>query len=257
MTEKNSKVRRFRVPLADLEEGERVLPEEAAHYVTRVRRLARGDAFVAFDPVAALESDATLLEITRDRVLCRLEAPRPGDVPDGPRVTLIQCAGKGDKIEEVIRSATALGATAIVFAESERAVVRFNTADAEKRRARFHAVALDVARQSGRGDLPTISLARSLADAFDQTASGDLKLCLDPEATTTFSQAFEPRRVPDIVLLIGPEGGLSAAEYEAAERAGFARVRLGKFTLRTELAAAAALGALSAFAYGLPNRAGA
>ena len=246
MTEKSSKGRLLRVPLADLTEGERVLPEEAAHYVTRVRRLARGDAFVAFDPVRALEADATVLEATRERVRCRLEAPRPGDVPDGPRVTLIQCAGKGDKIEDVIRSATALGAAAILFAESERAVVRFSASDAEKRRARFHAVALDAGRQSGRGDLPAISVAGSLAEAFDQTASAARKLCLDPEASIGLLQALDGHPAPEIVLLIGPEGGLSEAEYEAAETAGFTRVRLGKFTLRTELAAAAALGALAA-----------
>jgi 16S rRNA (uracil1498-N3)-methyltransferase len=246
MIERSSKGRVFRVPLADLAAGERVLPDDAAHYVTRVRRLARGDAFVAFDPVAALESDATVLESTRDRVLCRLEAPRPGYVPDGPRVTLIQCAGKGDKIEEVIRSATALGATAIVFAESERAVVRFGSSDTEKRRARLHAIALDAGRQSGRGDLPVISLAESLAGVLDQAAPGALKLCLDPEATEPLIQRLGSHAGREIVLLIGPEGGLTAAEYDAAESAGFARVRLGKFTLRTELAAAAALGAVAA-----------
>jgi 16S rRNA (uracil1498-N3)-methyltransferase len=254
MTEKASKARSFRVPLADLTEGERLLPADAAHYVTRVRRLIRGDAFVAFDPVAALESNATLLEITRDRVLCRLEAPRPGEVPDGARVTLIQCAGKGDKLEDVIRSATALGAASIVFAESERAVVRFGTSDADKRQARFRAIALDAGRQSGRGDLPTISVAGSLADAFGRTAPGAAKFCLDPEASTAFFEALQGHRGPELVLLIGPEGGLTAAEYDAAESAGFVRVRLGKFTLRTELAAAAALGALAAFSYGVPNR---
>lgn len=249
MTDKSRKSRSFRVPLAELAEGERVLPEEAAHYVTRVRRLARGDGFIAFDPAAALEADAIVLEVTRERVRCRLEAPRPGDVPDGPRVTLIQCAGKGDKLEDVTRSATALGAAAIVFAESERAVVRFGTSDSDKRQARLHAIALDAGRQSGRGDLPAISLARSLLDALHQTAPGALKLCLDPEASTPFFAAFEGARAAELVLLIGPEGGLTAAEYDAAESAGFVRVRLGKFTLRTELAAAAALGALSAFSF--------
>lgn len=250
MIERSSKGRVFRVPLADLAAGERVLQDDAAHYVTRVRRLARGDTFVAFDPVAALEADATVLEATRDRVLCRLEAPRPGYVPDGPRVTLIQCAGKGDKIEEVIRSATALGATAIVFAESERAVVRFGSSDSEKRRARLHAVALDAGRQSGRGDLPTISIVESLTEVLERTAPEALKLCLDPEGSIPLFERLEGYAGSEIVLLIGPEGGLTPAEYDAAESSGFTRVRLGKFTLRTELAAAAALGALAAFLCG-------
>jgi 16S rRNA (uracil1498-N3)-methyltransferase len=249
MHEKGSKSRVLRVPLSDLAEGERVLPDEAAHYVTRVRRLARGDTFIAFDPVAALESDATVLEATRDRVRCQFEPPRAGNVPDGPRVTLIQCAGKGDKIEEVVRSATALGATAIVFAESERAVVRFGSSDGDKRRARLHAIALDAGRQSGRGDLPAISLAGSLLEAFQQLAPGTLKLCLDPEATESLVQRLGSYAGPEIVLLVGPEGGLTGAEYGAAEGAGFARVRLAKFTLRTELAAAAALGAVAAFLF--------
>jgi 16S rRNA (uracil1498-N3)-methyltransferase len=238
----------LRVPLDDLAAGERRLPEEATHYLTRVRRLAPGDVFVAFDPERGLEADAVLLEVTRSEARCRLQTPRPGRVASGPRVTLVQCAGKGDKIEDVIRSATALGVSELVFAESERTVVRFAASAADKRRSRLAAVALDAARQSGRGDVPRLPDPLPLADALARLdASASERLCLDPRAEVSLISVLSASPLTTaIVLLIGPEGGLSDAEYAAAESAGFQRVRLGPFVLRTELAAAAALGAVTA-----------
>ena len=87
-------------------------------------------------------------------------------------------------------------------------------------------------------------LADVLAALRDDRAT---KLCLDPHATAAFASALPPHDDPNrIVLLVGPEGGLSDDELALAERAAFTRVRLGPFVLRTELAATAALGALLA-----------
>ena len=247
MSERRGPARVLRVPLGELTPGERRLPEDAAHYVARVRRLAPGDTFVAFDPERGVEADAVLLEATRAEVRCRLDEPRPGRVPSGPRITLLQCAGKGDKVEDVVRSATALGVAQIVFAESERTVVRFRASAADKRRARLAAVALDAARQSGRGDIPHLSDPSSFADALTRPELADaVRLCLDPRAETPLFFAIPSALPSAIAVLIGPEGGLSESEHAAAENAGFRRVRLGSFVLRTELAATAALAALAA-----------
>lgn len=236
--------RRVRVPLEGLEAGERNLDGPVAHYLGRVHRLGPGDAFTAFDPSARLEADAEIIASARGSLRCRFEAPRPARVV-GRGLTLIQCAAKGDKLDEVVRAATALGVSALYVAESERGVALPSAA--KNRRERLLAVALDAARQSGRGDLPELGEPAPLAELLAEFAErAGCKLCLHPEAELGFGAALAACEAPDVVLLVGPEGGFTAAELERAKGAGFTLVRLGALVLRTELAGIAALGAVIA-----------
>src|SRR4051794_26640555 len=114
--------RKARVPFAPLLAGEHPIVGDPAHYLTRVLRLRAGAELTAFDPVARLEAVVTLLEVENGRVLARFAEPTPARVVGLAGVTLVQCAGKGDKVDEVVRAATALGVSALVIAESERAV---------------------------------------------------------------------------------------------------------------------------------------
>jgi 16S rRNA (uracil1498-N3)-methyltransferase len=239
-------VRKVRVAVSGIEPGERRLDGDAAHYLTHVHRLARGEAFVAFDPAARLESAGEIVRVDREAVIVRLGESEPARAVPPFEVTLVQCAGKGDRVDDVVRSTTALGVGAIVVAESSRSVVRVESDRAQKKRERWRAIALDAARQSGRGDVPDIDGPRPLADALsslrDRPAT---KLCLDPRAATTFSN-LSTKEPFAFVLLVGPEGGLTDDELTLADRTGFARARLGPFVLRTELAATAALATLLA-----------
>jgi 16S rRNA (uracil1498-N3)-methyltransferase len=235
----------LRVAVEGLVAGERSLEASAAHYVTRVHRLAAGDAFVAFDPDARLEAEATVLAVGKHDVRCHLEAPRPARLLGMPGVTLILCATKGDKLDDVIRAATALGASAVSVVASGRSVPELG--DAEKRFARFRAIAVDAARQSGRGDLPELLGPLPLAETLSGlAASSALKLCLDPGAAMGLGAALAERGGRPLSVLVGPEGGFTQAELDAAEGAGFVRVRLGELVLRAELAAIAALSAVVA-----------
>jgi 16S rRNA (uracil1498-N3)-methyltransferase len=136
----------------------------------------------------------------------------------------------------------------IVVAESSRSVARVEGERAARRAERWRAIALDAARQSGRGDVPDIIGPRPLGDVLSELRERSAtKLCLDPHATTPFASAVAQASTA-VVLLVGPEGGLTDDELERADRTGFTRVRLGPFVLRTELAGAAALGALLALA---------
>lgn len=237
--------RRIRVPLGELSAGERRLDGAQARYLTRVLRLREGATVTAFDPAARSEADATLVEVGRDHVLARFGEPRPASVVGRTDVTLVWCAGKGDKPDEVVRAATALGVGAVMIATSERSVARAEATP--ERHARLTAIALDAARQSGRGDLPTLTgpleLARLLAEVGPTAA---LKLCLDPGAERSLGAALAERRGRGLMLLIGPEGGFADDELALARDAGFAFVRFGTLVLRTELAAVAALGAVLA-----------
>jgi 16S rRNA (uracil1498-N3)-methyltransferase len=237
--------RTVRVALEELREGVHPITGEPARYLTRVLRLREGASFTAFDPAARVEAEATLLSVERGHVVARFAQPVPASVVGSRAVTLIQCAGKGDKVDEVVRAATALGAGRIVIATSERSVTRA-TATSE-RSARLHAIALDAARQSGRGDLPLLEGPLPLAEALGAVAASPaLKLCLEPTAERSLGQALGERGGRPLVLLVGPEGGFSEAESAQAYASGFALVRLGALVLRTELAAVATLGAVLA-----------
>jgi 16S rRNA (uracil1498-N3)-methyltransferase len=238
-------VPKVRVALMGLSPGERRLEGDSAHYLAHVHRLRPGETFVAFDPSACLESRGEVVRIDREGVLVHLGENEPARAVAVNDVTLVQCAGKGDKLDDVVRSTTALGVRAIVVAESSRSVVRLEGERAARRAERLRAIALDAARQSGRGDVTDITGPRPLGAVLDEFGARQAKkLCLDPYATTSFAGVFSPGSssiAAEIVLLVGPEGGLTDDELAHAERAGFTRVRLGPFVLRTELAAIAAV----------------
>ncbi len=237
--------RPLRVPLDGIARGELLLPTDSARYVTRVHRLGVGDSLTVFDPSASIEADARVVDVDRDRCRIAIDEPRPAANPAQLRVTLAQGLGKGDKIDAVVRDATELGATRIVPLVTARTVRR---PEGDGPRARLHRIAVEAARQSGRGDIPLVEGPLAIATWLSGFVSeGTLALCLDPSAETTMASAL--RRLKDdaaVCLLIGPEGGFDTAELDLATQAGFVRVSLGRLVLRTETAATAAMGAIVA-----------
>ena len=230
-----------RVPLAELQAGERLLDAKTARYLVDILRLRAGDTFLAFDSQARVEADATLGAGNR----CVLGEVRAAARAVATGIVLVQALGKGDKTEQVVRSATALGAAEVHLVDSARSVARAGERS-DAKRSRLESIALDAARQCGRGDVPTIvgphPLSRELATWREVTA---LKLCLVPGATRSLRSLTETWSVGSpIALLVGPEGGLAEEELAAAEAAGFIAVSFGELVLRTEIAGVAALGAL-------------
>jgi 16S rRNA (uracil1498-N3)-methyltransferase len=234
--------------LPELHAGRSELPREQAHYVSVVHRLGNGDRFTAFDPESCLECDAQIVEVNRARVACLLEAPRAADIR-GLGVTLLQGAAKGDRLDSVVRAATALGVDALRIVLTERSVAH----PREMKVERLRAIAIEAARQCGRGDVPRLEGPEALAACLPSFgAVRALKLCLTPAAHEPLANLIRDWTPgTPVVLLVGPEGGLSAGEEEAARASGFAEAALGPLTLRTELAA---LAALACFAGRLPGR---
>ncbi|APR85948.1 Ribosomal RNA small subunit methyltransferase E [Minicystis rosea] len=228
----------LRVPIADLAAGELTLAPEAAAYVARVHRLAVGDRLVVFDPDRALEADAAIAEVGKRAVVVRVEAPRPALRP--PRaITLIQGIGKGDKMDAIARDATELGVTRIIPALCERSVARPDAA----RAARWRRIAVEAARQCGRGDAPIIDPPTPFLDVV--RASDGARFCLDPRADRGLGAALAVLPpTATVAFAVGPEGGLSDEELAAAAAAGFTSVSIGRLILRTETVCAAVLGAL-------------
>jgi 16S rRNA (uracil1498-N3)-methyltransferase len=237
----------LRVPLGMIAAGMKELPREAATYVTRVHRLGAGEAIVVFDPDAAVEADATVVDVTRRAVTIRIGETRAARCTPSRSVTLLQGVGKGDKFDAIVRDATELGATRIVPVLCERSVSKPDAA----RSARWRRIAVEAARQCGRGDAPPIAAPTRFVDAVRAAGRDALSLCFDPAAKQPLAESLAPLRggaspARAVVFAIGPEGGLSDEELAAAATAGFDRVSLGPLVLRTETACAAVLGALLA-----------
>lgn len=240
--------KRVRVAIAGLAPGEQLLDRAAAHYLTRVRRLRPGDRFIAFDPEQRIEALAVLLDNGSKSARCNVHAVEAATVVAERRVFLIQAIGKGDKPDRVIRDATALAVTTIVLCQTERSVVKvFENSTRERR---WRAIALDAARQCGRGDAPAVIGPTGLSGALLLSGLPPFRAVLDSESPAPLVSVLEqtPTARESAAFLIGPEGGLSKHELALADQAGFVRCSLGPFTLRTELAASAVLSTYSNWA---------
>jgi 16S rRNA (uracil1498-N3)-methyltransferase len=235
----------LRVAAPAIEPGTHALPPDAAAYVARVHRLGPGDRLVLFDPDRAVEADAEIVEVGRREVRAAVGPLRPAALRPSRRVTLIQGIGKGDKMDGIVRDATELGVTRVAPAICARSVARPDAA----RAARWRRIAVEAARQCGRGDAPAIAAPVGFEAALREArADGERAgLCLDPAAELRLGEALaQVGADTQVVVAVGPEGGLSDAELAAAEEAGLRRVTLGPLILRTETVCAAVLGALLA-----------
>ncbi len=231
----------LRVPMNDLASKDRVrdLDEEQTRYVVRVHRKRVGDRFVAFDAKLGVECDAVLVakarvELGEVRAATKAIATRA--------ITWIHGSPKADKADAIVRDATELGATKIVFVYTARIVAK----PPVSRVARWSKIALEAARQCGRADVPDVSLALAWEDAL-AACDADVRVCLDPIGTPLRDALASARG--SIAFAAGPEGGFTDDELDEARRRGFVVCRLGNFVMRTETVPAATLGALAAFTF--------
>ncbi|MCU0684841.1 MAG: 16S rRNA (uracil(1498)-N(3))-methyltransferase [Polyangiaceae bacterium] len=238
--------RPLRVPVAGLRPGPLALPPEAARYVGTVHRLGPGAPLVLVDHAARLEASARVRHVARGAVDVDVDEPRPSPSLPPRSIVLLQGLPKGDKMDAIVRDATELGVARVVPIFAARSIVRPG-AGGGGRLERWRRVALEAARQCGRGDLPEVLEPLSVEGAFQLALPPGPRLVLEPDAPP-LRDAFGPVLPAAIAFAVGPEGGWEASELDAARAAGWALASLGPFVLRTETAAAAALGALWALA---------
>ncbi|WXL25346.1 16S rRNA (uracil(1498)-N(3))-methyltransferase [Ectopseudomonas mendocina] len=220
---------------APLSLGQHELPEDQAHYISRVLRHSVGDAVQLFDG-SGQEYLGDLIEVGKKTVRVDLRESFAGQ-PDSPlNIHLGQGLSRGERMDWAIQKATELGANEISLIVSERCEVRLKDERADKRLAHWRQVAISACEQCGRSTVPLIHPPISLAEWLKQVEA-DLKLVLHPVAEPWASHA----KPHSLAFLIGPEGGLSDAEVKQAQDQGFHAARLGPRVLRTETAPVVAL----------------
>lgn len=223
-----------------------VLTGSEAHHAAAVRRV-RVDEAVTLGDGRGVWLDGTVGAVGPKQVevvvTARDERPAPS-----PRFVLVQALAKGDRDELAVQAATELGVDAIVPWQAARSVSRWD-AKAEKGIARWQTIVREAAKQAHRAWIPEVEGVVRTADlvSLAQTA---LVLVLEPSASVRLTAvATDPSDGRDVVLVVGPEGGIAPEELSALADAGARLVRLGDTVLRTSTAGAAALSVLSA-AYG-------
>lgn len=217
------------------------LPPEQSHHAAHVLRLAAGDAVIAFDG-RGNEYAATVERISRGGVSLVLGEPRAVDRESPLHVTLAQGISSGERMDYTIQKAVELGVAAVQPLATERSVVRLGAERAAKRLAHWQGVVVAACEQCGRNRVPQVLAVAPLTSWLAALDASTLKLTLTPGAAHRLAELERP--AAPMVLLAGPEGGLSPREHADAIGSGFVPVRMGPRVLRTETAAVAALAAM-------------
>ena len=224
---------------------------EDAHHISRALRMAAGERIIVCD-AQGTDYTCVLTDFLPDRVLAQVEGEGPTQTEPPYFAVLYQGLPKGEKFDSIIQKAVECGVCRIIPFESERSVVRIREGKEGKKAERQNRIALEAAKQCGRGILPTVEPARPLQKVLPEAQSFDLALfCYEGEGTTSLPVVLKQARQalpqkPKIALLIGSEGGFSEAEAKAANEKGWISVGLGKRILRTETAPIVALSMLAA-----------
>jgi 16S rRNA (uracil1498-N3)-methyltransferase len=178
------------------------------------------------------------------KVLSRVQEPRPR-----PWLTVVQALAKGDRDERAIETMTEVGVDAIVPWQAGRSIVRWDSARAAKGVGRWRTTAREAAKQSRRSWVPQISDVEKTPDVVSRLrscarSSSGMALVLHEDASRALPE-LRPG-VGEIVLIVGPEGGLSDDELAAFEAVGAVACRLGPTVLRTSTAGTVAAAVLLA-----------
>ncbi len=216
------------------------LDADDAHHLRVVLHAQPGQKIAVLDG-SGREWPATLLELGKTKGLARLgESGLPQTEPP-VQITVAQALPKvTDKMEQVLQRGTEIGASGFWAFASERSLTHLTGERHEKRHGRWEAIIKTAAEQAHRALLPTLRVDGEFAEVLRAAGEFDLTLlAYEGERETTLRSTLHTLPAPPkrILLIVGPESGLSDGEVKAARKAGVPIISLGPRILRTETAA--------------------
>lgn len=233
-------------------ESEAVITGPDVNHIKNVLRMRPGERILLSDGKGT-NCLCELTEIGSERVTARILPEEVTDTELPVEVTLYQGLPKGDKMEYIVQKCVELGVSRIVPVEMKRCVAKLDAKKEEARRKRWHGISESAAKQSKRMIVPEISGVMKYKAAIEEAGTFDLALLPyeDSESlegaggmklTRMLIEGLKPGQ--KCAVFIGPEGGFSDDEVEAARAAGARTITLGKRILRTETAGLFVLSAI-------------
>ena len=230
---------RFYLPTALAPHTTLNLPDNIIRHI-HVLRLNAGDSITLFNGTGN-DFAATLQTIGKRHAECHIHAQRQPENESPLAITLVQAISSGERMDFTLQKSVELGVRAICPIISERCVVRLSGERADKRVQRWQDIVIAACEQSGRSIVPTVLPIVSFSDYLRQMPP-ELHLMMSLRRATTLRDIAPAPQ--SLRLMIGPEGGWTPAEEQAALDAGVQTITLGKRVLRTETASLAVLAAM-------------
>ena len=216
------------------------LSESAGQHVGTVLRMQAGEKLVLFSGDNR-EWDVEIVTARKKKVSVRIVAERLVNRESPRIIRLAQAISKGERMEIIIQKAVELGVTTITPLISEHCVVRLENDRLEKKHRQWEAIAISACEQCGRNSIPEIYAPITFKD-FLKTCKISEKFLLHPTSNLTLDKL--KLSSSEVLVLIGPEGGLSEEEIRLAIKNNFQAISLGPRILRTETAAISILSIL-------------
>jgi 16S rRNA (uracil1498-N3)-methyltransferase len=219
-------MRIHRVFIPDLQGGNITLTGQEAHHLSKVLRVSVGQNVKVFNG-QGLEAIGIIQNVGEFQVILNLQSPQPSQTEAGIKITLASALLKGDKLSDVVRQATELGVVEIQPFMSQHCDIRELSANKLERLRR---IAQEASKQSGRSVVPVIHEAIKL----EALPLSPQTLVAHPYTSATLKDIATP--TSNLMLITGPEGGLSNHEIETLVHKGAIALRLGPRILRAETA---------------------
>jgi 16S rRNA (uracil1498-N3)-methyltransferase len=214
-----------------------VLRGREGRHASTVRRLEAGERVDVTDGAGTV-AECTVVASAPGELSLAVRARRTEPLPQ-PRLVVLQAILKGDRGELAVELLTEVGTDVIVPWSAERCVAVWRGERAVKSRARWRTAAEEAAKQSRRAWFPDVTAQADLAAAVRRVEAAALAIVLDPDATAS-PASLELPAAGEIVLVVGPEGGISPTEADAFRGAGAVSAALGPTVLRASTAGVAA-----------------
>lgn len=240
---------RFYIPPSSWDLANLVLTGDEARHCAQVMRRQVGDEIVVFNGGGA-RARASITAIGKERVELKLEDS--GETPP-PVVglSLLLAIPKGANMDLIIEKAVELGVNEILPVFSERTVVKLDARDSAKKREKWERIALEACKQCGQNWLPKVHVPLPFDAVWSTLPSHDLRfVAAIQEDAVPFKTALADARAQvyppaSALMVIGPEGDLTPAEYALARSQGCVPITLGAIILRVETAAMYCLSVLT------------
>jgi 16S rRNA (uracil1498-N3)-methyltransferase len=216
------------------------------NYLKNVMRLKVGDEITVVD-TKSREFSSKITSLDKDSVTAEFYFEKHPMSEPKIQFTLAQGLPRSQKMDMIVQKATELGVYRIIPLVTERSIVKLDEERADSKVERWGKIAKEAAEQSGRLLIPMIDTPKGIKDILSMKTEFDAFIVLwEMEKETSLKTFLRNKPTSgNVLMVIGPEGGLSLSEVDSMKKAGFTTVTIGSRILRTETAAIAVLSMIS------------